>query len=207
MEKKLRKNLAYERSLRLKLLRKKYCLTVQQLAYRSKIKEQTIYSWESQKNCLTMKGAQKIVECLQPNDPQTLLHWILDGEEVSDRSGQQESGQTLLNNDLLYFLNSRKNAVVLTYLDEPTPISIVKGDFIGGIKVFGTDIHSLLGALCIVEFKSGQTVLKHIEPGPDMVTICLKDPSGSGDVQHATLEDIQWAAKVTWLSKKEGKSS
>jgi len=179
----------------------------------------TLDAWERGKNPLTLKGAKRIVESLRTKGIYCSEEWLRDGKGLSPRSLEEPSlsqvSDLLINpsaslsafeknmnlaTEISTFITLNQGSTVTLVKDDDMLPFYKKGDYVGGIKVMGPDLHKALNKRCIVEFLDGETTVRQLQKLKSSSYYSLYTPHKKTK-EHCVnkdLKQIAFAAPILW---------
>jgi DNA-binding transcriptional regulator YiaG len=162
--------LAHERGKRVKIARTLANLTRKSLMDRYNINVNTVQAWENGINCLTEKGAKKLVEAFQNEGLVISRDWLLHGDidlhdtsqvnTINEYLGLREDLKLLQEIDFFKKIHPAGVSALVTD-DALEPIFNV-GDYVAGINVDGKKIDQLEGEFAIITTDNGSLITRKI---------------------------------------------
>lgn len=170
----------------------------------------TLRSWEEPgigRHGITAKGVSRLVNALNTLDVFCSIEWIMLGEGAGPRlltasciapssHTPHWSEEESILRDLQSFKANNSEAVLLLVSDSEMAPWFVKGEYVGGSKKIGAEIHGMVGYDCIVETGSGLLLRRlgqHIADNT-YVLFALNPDAAQASIQASVLS----AAEVVW---------
>lgn len=196
---------------RIKFARSILRLTRREFEQLHEISVNTLQSWESDKNDLTKKGAQKLNNAFVKSGLLCTEDWLMTGK------GQLP---TLLENAFELPNKFDEDFCILREIEafkaiNPDPIVVIMsdngmeplyciGEYVGGNKKHNEQINSLIGENCIIETTAGDVLVRKILSGSRNQVFNLACINISTN-QVPVIPDIKikFAAKIIMHRKKE----
>ncbi|MCL5261075.1 MAG: hypothetical protein M1561_05305 [Gammaproteobacteria bacterium] len=204
------------RAIRLKMVRHLANLSRKELCSLCKINIHTLIGWEVARfGGLPLDGAEKIIAGVAEKGVQCTLDWLIHeigaGPTVVtdyitakiDSKKKEQEINSLHNNkqpitELVLFRKQYSDAISLQIADDGMSPFYNEGDYVAGVKQYGTTIQSAVGQDCIVQCSNGQILLRNLRLGtePGKYTLVCTNPQTK--VSNPILYNIEItsAAKV-----------
>jgi transcriptional regulator with XRE-family HTH domain len=170
----------------------------------------TLRSWEEPgfgRRGITAKGASRLVNALNSLNVFCSADWILRGEGTGPRllsatslipssPPTQWSEEESILRDLQSFKENNSEPVLLLVADSAMAPRFVKGEYVGGSKRVGVEIHAMIGCDCIIETESGLLLRRLGQRITDntYVLIAINPDAEQVSVQASVVS----AAEVVW---------
>ena len=204
--------IAVERGKRIKLARQLANLTRKDMMTLHNINSNTLHAWEKGVNSVTETSAKQLEEAFSKSGLVLTAEWLLHGigsgitdnfnTEVTDRNfidALSIRGDLIIFDEINYFRKKNANAVSVMITDDMLSPIFNRGDYVGGINVFGSDITSLVSEFCIITTNDKQLlhrkILKHFDNN-NYLAAGINPFSCSSDISSATYS-LYSAAKIT----------
>jgi len=171
-------NKAIERGQRLRMVREALRLSRAALAEGCEVSASTVQSWEGARfGGLTESGAAILCRYFNSLGFKISLEWLFFGlgvdpllasknDIVATSAWQQPPTiREAVLKELRLFQTHTLNAIDLIVPDNALAPFIKKGDHVAGKRLFGDEIKQALGEIAIVQFVTGETLVRKLELG------------------------------------------
>ncbi|MCD6040031.1 MAG: hypothetical protein K0S27_1431 [Gammaproteobacteria bacterium] len=198
-----------ERGNRIKYLRKILRYSSRAFGEKFNTKDSTLKSWEQGRHTgLTAEGALSIVNaCKKEGVINCTVEWLLYGKgqlpEIKADVFPNIAGNTI-SQELALFYELHPHAIDTIVHDNSMEPCFNKGDHVAGTRCFESqEISKLLGLNCIIQLKTGETVVRQLTKGDQAGCYTLIGINQSAKL--STLKNVQLfsAAYIIWLRKPE----
>lgn len=182
----------------------------------------TLISWEIGRfGGLSKKGAARVIARVAQEGvfctPEWLLYEIGVGPEVrgdfkklhhqaNDHDDEMTtiSQNEIIVKELMFFRSLNKNTIDFIVNDDAMLPHYQVGDYVAGVKRYGSKIGSLISLDCIVQLNDGRVLMRNLQAGPDssfnLIPTNLK--TQTCDALFYSVELIA-AAPVLWHRRKD----
>ena len=167
------------------------------------ISANTLQSWESGKNQLTNKGANKLFLALKKLGLNCSVEWLLYGEGLTPRinASEAESWQEdeRILKEVMFFESNNPSSIVYLVRDDSMQPYYELGDYVAGSVRSSSQAEKLIGSNCIVTLDSGITLLRRLSQD-NQERFNLYSTNLETKVENAFVMDchIQRIAQVIW---------
>jgi hypothetical protein len=205
---------------RLKYLRSILRLTRAYIEKQYKLPEITLKSWENGTIKLSKNGIKRCVAVYKNEGLMVDESWLADGKGLdptvrlsigyyfaapSDANLPMiESDEIAMMQDANDFKNKYPNAVIMIVPNDEMSPYYEPGDYVGGRLRKGNALSAIVNKDCIVCLKNGKQYFRRImqDSFSHYNLVCL-NPMGK-IVEPVVFDvDIQWAAPVSWIRKRD----
>lgn len=182
----------------------------------------TLISWEvGRYNGLSPKGAARVIARVAKEGVFCTSEWLLyeigvgpevrvDYKKALTQANIIEaensiSHDSIVIEELLLFRKLNKNSIDFMIEDDAMLPHYRQGDYVAGIKRFGTKIATLVSLDCIVQINDGRILMRNLQQGPREQSYNLIPTHLQTKVKDAILYDVDIvsAAPIVWHRRKE----
>lgn len=204
------------RAKRLTQLRKLTGLTRRAFAQKYGLSENTVKNWEyAHLAGLSEHGARLMIDAFIKEGIECSINWLLYGKgnppkrksadptlQATIKESPDHAHQTILK-EINDFKKHHAEAVIYEVKDDSMLPFYRNGDFVAGVRHYAKDISQLIDRDCIVETKSGETLLRTL-----MISNMPRSYNLYATNQHTRLQrpylydvEIVTAAPVIWIRR------
>ncbi len=187
------------------------------------ISANTLQGWEQDKNPLSKKGAQRVVEAFKWEGLLCSTEWLMNGTGMPPRpyhalnTGINKNiekfpalaEQNIREEQVIYkesqlFKSQNVNSIVLPVIDDAMDPYFNAGDHIGGIQVFKKDIAKFVGETCIVELENNLIIPRLLQAAtqPGLYNVCATNPKTKASPLNLYNVKVLSAAPILWHRRK-----
>jgi len=197
--------------------------TRHEVAKKYSISANTLQGWEQDKNPLTAKGAQRIVDAFKWEGLLCTVKWLLKGTgmppcpcdmlnvDMGDVAREKNllSEQNIREEEVIYreiqlFKEKNVNSIILTITDDAMEPYYHVGDHVGGVQLYNGEIEHVLGNLCIVELDNNQIMPRLLQKTSKVgrYNVCCTNPTTDASPLNDYDVTVVSAAPVLWHRRK-----
>ena len=187
------------------------------------ISANTLQGWEQNKNPLSAKGANRVVQALKTEGLICSTEWLLHGQGMPPRpfemlnAGVREDLHenlsivelNLQEEEAIYaetqqFKKRTPNAIVLTLADDAMEPYYSLGDHLGGSKIADTEIKQYIGTACIIELENNMILPRFLHKGTIEGTYTLTGSNPKTKAMTLSMQNVKIlsAAPILWHRRK-----
>jgi len=196
--------------LRLQRLRDLLSLSRKEFSAKFNINLNTLKSWEVGKgNGIQPANAEELIPLINQEKIDVTADWLIYGigtpptvivHNPPINTVEQEAAA--IQEEITFLKNAYGNIAILQVSDDAMAPYYTEGEWVGGVKVCGHHIVSLIGKDCLVEIK-GALLLRRLKAGSTpqtfhLVSLNIESPSALSMIYDVTLS---FAAEVIWRRK------
>lgn len=197
--------------------------TRREFQHKHSISANTLQGWEQGKNPLSEKGAKRVIEAFKEEGLICSIEWLMHGTGMPPRPYEMlNTGiESVIREDIdlathnikeeeaIYqetqiFKRQNPNSIVISIIDDAMEPYISIGDYVGGMRLHGSDINLFLDNPCIVELEDHNIIARFLHAGANHGTYTLSCTNPKTTVSMPNYHNVRIlsAAPIVWHRRK-----